>query len=102
VGADRALNAYRLNRFFYLLHTDAEFLETFRRDANAAIARAALEPDEARAVGQAQVGDLYRAGAHPFLLHGLVRHRLCGVDQASYMAAVRDAAKAGSPRTRAR
>ena len=79
-------------RLLYLLHTDPDFLDGFCRDADAALAGMSLAAREASAVKAGDVAALYLAGAHPFLLHGLVRHQLCGVTQDTYMTEVRRAA----------
>ena len=85
------MTAYHLNRVLYLLHTDASFLAGFRADASAALSDLPLSPTIGTALIQGDVTALYLAGAHPFLLHGLVRHQLCGVDQERYMTDVRRA-----------
>lgn len=91
------MTAYQLNRILYLLHVDPGFLRRFRDDAAAALSDMPLAPDDASALASGDIGALYRRGAHPFLLHGFVRHGLCGLDQASYMDKVR-AASGRAPR----
>lgn len=87
------MTAYQLNRVLYLMHVDPGFLRRFRDDAAAAMSDLPLAPDDAAALASGDIGTLYRKGAHPFLLHGFVRHGLCGLDQASYMDRVRATAR---------
>lgn len=87
------MSTYGVNRALYLLHTDPDFLSRFRADAESATDQLTLTQEERTALARGDVGTLYRGGAHAFLLHGFVRHGLAGVDQDSYMAAVRKAAR---------
>jgi hypothetical protein len=87
------MTTYHLNRIMYLLHTDPDFLQRFRQNADEALASFPLAAAEARALKRGDVATLFRVGVHPFLLHGFVRQRLCGIDQPTYMAQVRQAAE---------
>lgn len=86
--------AYRVDRVLYLLHTDAEFLGAFRADAYATAGKTGCTPQEAAELARGDIGALYARGVHPFLLHGFVRHALCGIAQESYMKQVRMADRA--------
>ena len=60
--------AYRLNRCLHALKSDPAFRARYRADAPAAMAEAALSPDEATALTAGDRDALVALGAHPYLV----------------------------------
>ena len=89
--------AYRVDHVLYLLHTDPAFLAAFRTDRATALSATDCSDEEASELKRGDIAALYVRGAHPFLLHGFVRHAL-GVDQSSYMKQVCAADRAARAR----
>ena len=90
------MSVYFVNKVFYTIETDDNFLLKFRNNADEALAGFRLSPEEAAAIKAGDVETLYRMGAHPFLLNVLARHNLCGVNRDNYLARIKKFAKKGS------
>lgn len=83
------MSVYYINKVLYTLETNDEFLTHFRRSAEDALREFRLTSEEAVAIKSGDVASLFRMGAHPFLIHTLARHQLCGLDLDSYLARMR-------------
>lgn len=90
------MSVYFVNKVFYTIETDDDFLLKFRNNADEALAGFRLSPEEAAAIKGGDVETLYRMGAHPFLLNVLARHNLCGVNRDNYLERIKKFAKKGS------
>jgi len=78
------VSIYNLNKIFFLLDIDAEFLAKLRQSPEIAIEQFALEPTEREALLTGNIGSLYKMGVHTFLLTATVRHNLLGVTRDRY------------------
>jgi hypothetical protein len=85
------MSVYRLNKLFYRLETDRDYLERFRADPAAVAAEIDLTDDERSALLAGDVGKLYVMGCHGFLMNTLSRQGLLGVNRDNYLQRVRAA-----------
>lgn len=92
------MSLYYLNKVFYGLDTDEEFLARFRSDIDEALKGFSLTAAEVTAVKAGDIVTLYQMGAHPFLLNSLSRHKLCGVTQENYLARITKLGKRRLPK----
>jgi len=87
------MSLYYINKVFYKLDTDEDFLAKFRRNVDEALKELSLTAAEVAAVKAGDIVTLYQMGAHPFLLNSLSRHKLCGVNQENYLARIKKLGK---------
>ncbi|PKB81724.1 MAG: hypothetical protein BZY88_05960 [SAR202 cluster bacterium Io17-Chloro-G9] len=83
------MSVYALNKLFYMLENDSSFRDRMKSIPGEAIGRFTLTAEERKALTSGDVGELYRIGVHAFLLSGLSRHRLFGVDSDNYFPRIR-------------
>jgi hypothetical protein len=97
------MSVYYVNKVMYMIENDSDFLEKMRTDVDTALKGFRLTEDEKAAIKRGEVAALYRMGTHAFLLNGLARHSLCGVNRENYMERIRTVTskqpgKKGDPR----
>ena len=83
------MSVYALNKLFYMLENDGSFRDWVKSNPGEAIGQFTLTAKEREALTSGDVGELYRMGVHAFLLSGLSRHRLFGVDGENYLPRIR-------------
>ena len=83
------MSAYGVNKVLYQLELDPTLRDRFRANPQEALVGFPLTPEEAQALIGGDVATLFRGGAHPFLLLHLSRHRLSGLDNATYFERLR-------------
>ena len=83
------MSVYALNKLFYMLENDSSFRDWMKSSPDEAIGQFTLTAKEREALTSGDVGELYRMGVHAFLLSGLSRHRLFGVDAENYFPRIR-------------
>ena len=96
--SNKSMSVYYVNKVFYLLESDADFLSKFRGNVDEALKGFRLTPDEVAAIKGGDVESLYRMGTHAFLLNVLARHNLCGVNRDNYLARIKNLGKKRLPR----
>ena len=83
------MSVYALNKLFYTLENDSSFRDWMKASPGEAISQFTLTREEQEALTSGDVGELYRMGVHAFLLSGLSRHRLFGVNGDNYFPRIR-------------
>ena len=83
------MSVYALNKLFYMLENDSAFRDWIKSSPGEAIGQFTLTAKEREALTSGDVGELYRMGVHAFLLSGLSRHQLFGVDGDNYFPRIR-------------
>ena len=78
------MSAYLVNKVCHFAGHDREFRERLRTDPRQVLTEWGLEPEEVRAFLEGDVAELYRLGAHPFLMQHLNRHGLFGLDRKTH------------------
>ena len=81
------MSLYQVDKLLFQLFNDLELQNKYRRDADAVLKRFDLQEDELKALREVNAGDLYRMGAHSFLLWQFAR--LMGLKPAVYFKQVR-------------
>lgn len=89
------MSAFGVNEICWRLVHDPPFRETAKADPAAAIRDAAISEPERTALLAGDVAELYRRGAHAFLLGHLARYGFAGLTVPIYNARMR--AIAGEP-----
>ncbi len=79
------MSVYYVNKVFYKIETEPDFLNKFRNGVDEALQGFRLTSGERDAIKAGDIETLYRMGVHAFLLNVLARHELCGLDRASYL-----------------
>jgi hypothetical protein len=62
------VSLYQVDKLLFQLFNDLELQDKYRRDADAVLKRFDLQEHELKALREVNAGDLYRMGAHTFLL----------------------------------
>jgi hypothetical protein len=62
------VSLYQVDKLLFQLFNDLELQDKYRRDADAVLKRFDLQEHELKALREVNAGDLYRMGAHSFLL----------------------------------
>jgi hypothetical protein len=62
------VSLYQVDKLLFQLFNDLELQSKYRRDADAVLKRFDLQEHELKALREVNAGDLYRMGAHTFLL----------------------------------
>ena len=83
------MSIYSLNKMFYTLENDADFRRRMLADPIKAMAEYSLTPQEQDALTRGDVEKLFQMGVHPFLLNGMSRHQLFGVNRGNYLPRIR-------------
>ncbi|MDP2357526.1 MAG: hypothetical protein Q8M31_15905 [Beijerinckiaceae bacterium] len=86
------MTIYAVNKLCYKALHDATFRALLGTDPHAALDSLPLSEDEKRLLLEGDVGELFRRGAHPFLLSHLSRFELFGLNVARYSQSMKDAA----------
>ena len=81
------MSLYQVDKLLFQLFNDLELQNKYRRDADAVLKRFDLQEHELKALREVNAGDLYRMGAHSFLLWQFAR--LMGLKPAAYFKQVR-------------
>jgi hypothetical protein len=87
------MSVYQLNKIFYLLDMDEDFLARTKKDPDTSIKDFDLTDDERAAVLNGDIGQLYKWGVHTFILNSAARHEVFGVNRENYLKRVRAAAE---------
>ncbi len=83
------MSVYAINKLLYLLENDASFRERIKANPTGAISQFSLTQAEREALTTGDVGALFQMGVHAFLLNGLSRHQLFGVNSENYFPRIR-------------
>ena len=83
------MSVYSINKLFYMLENDAAFRDQIKANPTDAISQFSLTQAEREALTSGDVGALFQMGVHAFLLNGLSRHRLFGVNSENYFPRIR-------------
>jgi len=67
------MSLYQVDKLLFALFNDLELQEQFKRNANDVLQRYDLQDFERRAIQEVNAGELYRMGAHSFLLWQFAR-----------------------------
>ena len=67
------MSLYQVDKLLFQLFNDLELQNKYRRDADAVLKRFDLQKHELKALREVNAGDLYRMGAHSFLLWQFAR-----------------------------
>jgi hypothetical protein len=62
------MSLYQVDKLLFALFNDLELQDKYRRDADAVLKRFDLQDHELKALRELNAGNLYRMGAHSFLL----------------------------------
>ena len=62
------MSLYQVDKLLFALFNDLELQDKYRRDADAVLKRFDLQDHELKALREVNAGELYRMGAHSFLL----------------------------------
>jgi hypothetical protein len=62
------MSLYQVDKLLFALFNDLELQEKYRRNADEVLKRYELEEFEIKALREVNAGELYRMGAHSFLL----------------------------------
>ena len=81
------MSLYQVDKLLFQLFNDLELQNKYRRDADEVLKRFDLQEHELKALREVNAGDLYRMGAHSFLLWQFAR--LMGLKPAVYFKQVR-------------
>ena len=83
------MSIYAVSKIFYMLENDASFRERIKSNPIDAIEEFSLSPEEREALTSGDVQALFKMGVHAFLLNGLSRHQLLGVNRDNYFPRIR-------------
>ena len=83
------MSVYTINKILYLLENDAAFREQIKANPHGTIKDFPLTDTELQALTSGDVGKLFQMGVHAFLLNGLSRHELFGVNRDNYLPRIR-------------
>ena len=89
------MGIYSLNKMFYTLENDAAFRQRMLADPTKALGEYSLTSQEQDALTGGDVEKLFQMGVHPFLLNGMSRHQLFGVNRGNYLPRIRGEEKPG-------
>ena len=78
------MSMYLVNKVCHWAGHNKDFRERLRQDPDGALSEWGLDPEEITAFKAGDVADLYRLGAHPFLMMHLNRHNLLGLDRKTH------------------
>jgi hypothetical protein len=81
------VSLYQVDKLLFQLFNDLELQDKYRRDADEVLKRFDLLEHELKALREVNAGDLYRMGAHSFLLWQFAR--LMELKPAAYFKQVR-------------
>ena len=81
------MSLYQVDKLLFHLFNDLELQEEYKKDPGKVLRRYDLNDTELKAVGEINAGELYRMGAHSFLLWQFAR--MMGVKPAVYFKQVR-------------
>jgi|EndMetStandDraft_5_1072996.scaffolds.fasta_scaffold1654994_1 hypothetical protein len=87
------MSVYQLNKIFYLLDMDEDFLARTKKDPGGATKDFDLTDAERTALLNGDVGQLYKWGVHTFILNSAARHEVFGVNRENYLKRIRAAAE---------
>ena len=74
----RSVSLYGIHKTLYLLQNDLDFRELLRTDPETALANVPLTDQERTALLHGDVAELYRMGAHTFLMSRIPRFNAFG------------------------
>ena len=74
---------------FYTLENDAAFRRRMLDDPTKAMAEYSITTPEMDALTRGDVEKLFQMGVHAFLLNGMSRHQLFGVNRGNYLPRIR-------------
>lgn len=83
------MSIYAINKMFYMLENDATFRGRLKSQPMEVIAELPLTQEEREALASGDVAALFQMGVHAFLLNGLSRHQLFGVNRENYFPRIR-------------
>jgi hypothetical protein len=83
------MTIYAVNKLCYKTIHDPSFRALIRSDPRAAMDSLPLSEEEKALLLQGDVGELFRRGAHPFLLSHLSRFELFGLTVMKYSESIR-------------
>ena len=83
------MSIYSVNKMFYTLENDADFRQRMLADPIKAMDEYSLTSQEQDALTRGDVEKLFQMGVHPFLLNGMSRHQLFGVNRGNYLPRIR-------------
>jgi len=86
------MSVYYVNKVMYMIENDPDFVEKMRSNVDEALKGFRLTDEERAAIKSGEIATLYRMGVHAFLLNGLARHNLCGVNRDNYIERIRTVA----------
>ena len=89
------MSLYQVQKFLYRLNRDAEAQAAYRADGTRAVAGYELEPDERRALVEADIGLLYHMGVNGQILMHFAA--FCGIEWADYLQRMRDGIERHGP-----
>jgi Aromatic-ring-opening dioxygenase LigAB, LigA subunit len=81
------MSLYQVDKLLFALFNDLELQEKYRQDSSAVLKRYDLQESEFKALRDLNAGELYRMGAHSFLLWQFAR--MMNVAPATYFKQVR-------------
>jgi hypothetical protein len=81
------MSLYQVDKLLFALFNDLELQQKYRQNPDAVLDHYELQDRERRALREIRAGDLYRMGAHSFLLWQFAR--LMDLDPAEYFKQVR-------------
>jgi hypothetical protein len=83
------VSLYGIHKTLYLLQNDLDFRERLRIQPEAALADLPLTTSERQALVAGDVAELYRMGAHTFLLSRIPRFNALGLTREEYQRRLR-------------
>ena len=86
------MSVYYVNKVMYMIENDPDFVEKMRSNVDEALKGFRLTDEEQAAIKSGEIATLYHMGVHAFLLNGLARHNLCGVNRDNYIERIRTVA----------
>lgn len=81
------MSLYQVDKLLFNLFNDLELQEKYKKDSSEILKRYDLDGAELKAISEVNSGELYRMGAHSFLLWQFAR--LMDVKPATYFKQVR-------------
>ena len=67
------MSLYQVDKLLFTLFNDLELQEKYKRNADEVLKRYDLQETERKAIREVDAGELYRMGAHTFLLWQFAR-----------------------------
>lgn len=67
------MSLYQVDKLLFALFNDLELQEKYKRNASEVLERYDLQQTELKAIREVNAGELYRMGAHSFLLWQFAR-----------------------------